>query len=830
MHRKLPRRKLIISNGVSNKRRRVGKPWWSDDLSALWNAVCKSEGLWLQCKNPHDRTALKLEYIRCRKNFDHAVQRAKRTYWAQLQNDLVSSLSSDPQTFWRGIGKVGVAQSKNKTIPMEVICDDGSITSDTNAVLDKWKHDFSALYNCSTGSISTDYSMPNDSPATTPMDPSMNENISILEVKNAVAHAKKGKACGTDEIPYEVLNNNISIAFIHALLNVCFNSGTVPSEWGRGIINPIPKSSTADMRDPLSYRGITLANTMYKLYSFIINDRLSKWVESNDKIVDEQNGFRKKRSTIDHLSSLTGLIDTRKKLKQSTFCAFIDFKKAYDSIDRDILWKKLEHIGLSGYILNAVKSLYSSVSSCVRINGSCTDWFNVTTGLRQGCNLSPILFNMFINDLALKIKATGKGVKIGDDVIAILLYADDIVLVANDAQELQDMLNILNDWCLLNSVYVNSSKSNIVHFRPQSIDRTSFKFMCGRQILTVIDKYKYLGVMLNEFVDFSLTAKMVAQSASRALGLLIAKCKSIGGMPYDVFTKLYDSMVWPVISYGAAVWGDRSYACINAVQNRAMRFFLGTGKYTPNAAVSGDMGWQQPLSRQWKSVCLQWHRLTTMNNTRVNSKIFNWCLQKSSASCKNWCYSVKHMFSALDLSTIFNNGHAYSTRFVIDEVISSLTIRHMYDWQMSIDKEAGSRGNGGNKLRVYRLFKRFYGVEHYCKENIPLSHRAAFAKFRCGVAPLKIETGRYMNLPVDLRVCPFCVNVTEDETHAILHCPAYEELRRDLFDKVRCHCNRFTQLDDIDKICVLFSTKSLVRVVAKTCFNILRTRNLILYK
>ena len=84
--------------------------------------------------------------------------------------------------------------------------------------------------------------------------------------------------------------------------------------------------------------------------------------------------------------------------------------------------------------------------------------------------------------------------------------------------------------------------------------------------------------------------KNVAQSAGRALGLLIAKYKSMGGMPYDVFTKLYNSCVWPVITYGAAIWDFRSFSCINAIHNRAMRFYLGVGKYTPTVAVAGDMG------------------------------------------------------------------------------------------------------------------------------------------------------------------------------------------------------------------------------------------------
>ena len=134
----------------------------------------------------------------------------------------------------------------------------------------------------------------------------------------------------------------------------------------------------------------------------------------------------------------------------------------------------------------------------------------------------------------------------------------------------------------------------------------------------------YLGLLLHENLDFNITARTVAQSASRALGLLIAKSKALGGMPYKVFTKLYDTMVWPVVAYGAAVWGDKVFSCINAVQNRAMRFYMGTGKYTPNAAVSGDMGWQPASIKQWKVVCTHWHRMMLMPSSRLNKQIFIW--------------------------------------------------------------------------------------------------------------------------------------------------------------------------------------------------------------
>ena len=169
---------------------------------------------------------------------------------------------------------------------------------------------------------------------------------------------------------------------------------------------------------------------------------------------------------------------------------------------------------------------------------------------------------------------------------------------------------------------VNPKKSNVVHFRPNSEQRCDFEFKCRADEIATVDRYSYLGITLTEFLDYDITAKNIAQNASRALGLLIAKYKNMGGMPFDVFTKLFDSLVWPIISYGAAIWGSKSFSCINAVQNRAMRFFLGTGKYTPTAAVFGEMAWEPPIVKQWKCISSQWARLVNMNVERLNKRIF----------------------------------------------------------------------------------------------------------------------------------------------------------------------------------------------------------------
>ena len=132
--------------------------------------------------------------------------------------------------------------------------------------------------------------------------------------------ARNGKAAGCDEFPVEVLKNESAAIVLARLFNICFKYGIImiiPDVWKMGII-----SSTADPRDPLSYRGITLAPSSYKLYCSVLNKRLCAWEEDNNVLHDIQNGFRKKRSTVDQISSLTSIIENRKCKKLSTFYCF----------------------------------------------------------------------------------------------------------------------------------------------------------------------------------------------------------------------------------------------------------------------------------------------------------------------------------------------------------------------------------------------------------------------------------------------------------------------------------------------------------------------------
>ena len=181
-----------------------------------------------------------------------------------------------------------------------------------------------------------------------------------------------------------------------------------------------------------------------KLYSSILNNRLTQYCDYLEIIVDEQIGFRKDRSCVDHIFVLTSIVRNRINNNLSTYCAFIDFKKAFDCINRELLLYKLLMYNIDGKMFRAINGLYKESRACIKINNIHTEFFNVESGVKQGDPLSPMLFNLFINDLASNINNEHCGVKAGIDNVSILLYADNIVLLSESSAKLQQLLNCLH--------------------------------------------------------------------------------------------------------------------------------------------------------------------------------------------------------------------------------------------------------------------------------------------------------------------------------------------------------------------------------------------------
>ena len=173
--------------------------------------------------------------------------------------------------------------------------------------------------------------------------------------------------------------------------------GKVPNEWTKGIINPIFKSD--DPSNPFYYRHITLLSIPCKIYTDILNRRLTQWLEANDVLFVGQNGFRKGGSCLDHIYTLYTIINSRQLKCKGTF-VLCRRKKAFDTVNKDCLWFKLMRIGIKGKFLNAVQSLYVDMSCTVNVNNHHTVWFTVSQGVKQGCVISPTLFSVYVNDLA----------------------------------------------------------------------------------------------------------------------------------------------------------------------------------------------------------------------------------------------------------------------------------------------------------------------------------------------------------------------------------------------------------------------------------------------
>jgi hypothetical protein len=198
-----------------------------------------------------------------------------------------------------------------------------------------------------------------------------------------------------------------------------------------------------------------------------------------------------------------------------------------------------------------------------------------------------------VNDLADGINELQCGVSFEYSSVSILMYADDIALLSETAEGLQRQLDYLHQWCYKWRMEINEKKTRVVHYRKPGTDRHQQYFHCGNKIVNIIETYKYLGLWINEFLDTQTMVKELANSATRALGKITVKLKAMGGLTYSGYTKLYNSIVDPILTYASGVWGTKEYKILNTVQNKARRQYLGV----PLSNTWGDMCWSSVTSR-----------------------------------------------------------------------------------------------------------------------------------------------------------------------------------------------------------------------------------------
>ena len=199
-----------------------------------------------------------------------------------------------------------------------------------------------------------------------------------------------------------------------------------------------------------------------------------------------------------------------------------------------------------------------------------------------------------------------------------------------------------------------------------------------------------------------------------------------------------------------------------------------------------------------------------MHRGRINKRIFEWANNKSSRRCKNWFYHVKDSHVKLGLQNYTDITILHAKQKMSLDITERLIGKHLADWSDAVNRFSSINGNGRNKLRTYSTFKSEYCIENYCKSIMPLKHRSAMAKLRCGVTPLRNESGRYENLREDQRICPICKSDIVNEAHAILKCQLNEDMRDILVNNELVICSDFNSFSDSEKLKFIFTDPKMI--------------------
>ena len=484
---------------------------------------------------------------------------------------------------------------------------------------------------------------------------SFNCPISADEVWLGIRKLKMKKSAGPDGLVGEFykFSGNIFIPFFVKLFNTLFDRGIYPESWSQSLILPLYKKG--DVNDPGNYRGISLIDISSKIYGNIINRRLQNWVDENNLTGEFQAGFKSGYSTIDHMFTLMACVQKQLCLHRKLYVAFIDFQKAFDSINRNLLWGVLVKNGIKGKLFRCVKSMYLSVKARVRSGARLTELINCDIGVKQGDCCSPILFSIFINELAVEIIRKGKhGVNFLMDPfeLFILLLADDIILLSETPIGLQRQLNNLNSTAMTLGLNVNMQKSNIIVFRNGGYLGARERWTFQGIDMPVVNAYKYLGIYFSTRLSFNAACSDLASKAKRVLFIIIQRLRMYNSQSFEVYMKLFDAQVQPILQYGAEIWGldDASIQCEN-VHILALKKFLYVKPRTPNDLVYKELN-RHPITINSTVRCIRyWIKLLSMDDRRIPRKAYLMLRGLEEKGKRNWATKIREC--------LYQNGFGY---------------------------------------------------------------------------------------------------------------------------------------------------------------------------
>ena len=355
-----------------------------------------------------------------------------------------------------------------------------------------------------------------------------------------------------------------------SILNCSLNSGVFPERWKVAKIIPLFKGG--DRECVSNYRPVSLLPLPGKLLEKIVHKRVVKFWDDNNFLSNEQGGFRKGHSTVSTIADLTD--DLFKNINEgyTTIASFVDLSKAFDTDNTQILLNKLQHAGIRGNVLNWCIDYLSKRYQCTFANSKKSGLLPVTCGVPQGSVLGPLFFLVHVNDIQGAVLNCG-----------IKLYTDDTVLYQTGVNcleastKLQVSMNQFRDWCDVNALTINASKTKVMAFASRSKVKKcqDIDIRLDNKKLKLVPYFKYLGITLDSTLNFSKHISSVIQQICYKITLL-AKLKKY--LRDDSALLIYKTMLLPYFDYADVIFckaNQKDISKLQTLQNKCLRICMG---------------------------------------------------------------------------------------------------------------------------------------------------------------------------------------------------------------------------------------------------------------
>ena len=456
-----------------------------------------------------------------------------------------------------------------------------------------------------------------------------------------------------------------------ALFNKIITEEKYPKSWNTSHTQLIYKDGARD--DPSNYRGISLTSNMSKLFNSILYTKLETYLEDNKIIRPEQGGFRKNYRTADHIFVLQTIIEKYITKGQKIYGCFVDLKKAYDSVWRKGLIHKINQIGLGGKIGNIISEMYKETHTSLIYKDRILPKIHTSKGVKQGDNLSPLLFNIYINDLPESIeKGDTRPVQLHNGSINSLMWADDLVVLSETDKGLQQCINNLYEF---SQTWINIKKTKAMTFNKTGAKIKQTKIFLGETlVLDKVTQYSYLGFTICASGTFSHGTQKLLDKAKRAwFGILRILGKS-SRKNIDTYTTLFDNTIKPIALYSCEIWGTKEKletkiekfgrSECEKFQTQICKNILAVNRKTSNIATVSELGRYPLYTDIHKKIVRYLIRFESLDKDRLLYKAYQEQRNEIRNKC-NWLSRSKQIFD--------NNGFSYVFRAIMNAQAADLS-------------------------------------------------------------------------------------------------------------------------------------------------------------